>query len=225
MTAPAPELLGLLDPRTLATFCVATLALVATPGPAVGVIVTATLRRGRSSGLAAVAGIAVGDAVQVAAAVCGLAALLAASATAFTVVKVAGALWLVWLAVRALRARTPGTVAELTAAQATPVGARERRATTRTAALVGILNPKPALFHLAFLPQFVDPARGPVWAQMAVLGVVFTAVAVLGNTGWMLGGTALRRFLPRLRLVVVERFSAGVYAAFAALALAARRLA
>ncbi len=212
---------------TLAAFCVATLALVATPGPAVGVIVTATLRRGRASGLAAVAGIAVGDLVQVAAAVLGLAALLAASTATFTVVKVAGALWLVWLAVRSLRARTPGTLAGLATGRDGTAGAdvaREHRATTRSAALVGILNPKPALFHLAFLPQFVDPARGPVWAQMAVLGLVFTLLAVAGNVGWMLGGTALRRLAPRLRLVVVERFSAGVYAAFAALALTARRV-
>lgn len=215
--------------QTLLAFSAASAALVATPGPAVGVILATTLRRGRPAGLAAVGGVVTGNLGHTVAAVVGISALLAASATAFTVVKVAGAAWLLWLAVKAWRARTPGTVAGLGTDTGSEPDATDRArgllTAYRGAALVGLLNPKAALFFLAFLPQFVRPDAGPVWAQLLVLGLVFTAVAAVGDTVWVLGGSALRRRLGRVRMIVVDRVSAGLFAAFAALTLATRRLA
>lgn len=227
----------MVDAQTLLVFAGASAALVAAPGPAVGIIVTTTLRRGRSAGLASTAGIAVGDLVHVTAAVVGVSALLAASATAFTAVKVGGAVWLLWLAVRSLRARTPGTISDLRgpggAGGVPPAGgasegagpsARTFLGPFRTAALVGTLNPKTALFFLAFLPQFVQPGAGPAWAQMLVLGLVFVGIAGLGNTLWALGGAGLHRLLPHVRMVVVDRLSAAVLALLGALTLTARRV-
>ncbi|MBX9244354.1 LysE family translocator [Actinotalea ferrariae] len=238
----------MIDPPTLLAFALASAALVATPGPAVGVILATTLRRGRPAGLASVLGVATGNLGHTVAAVAGISALVATSATAFTVVKVAGAAWLLWLAVRALRARTPGTFASAAAGDrdgaapddaasegAAPDGAAQPGRPTpssrrlldayRAAALVGLLNPKAALFFLAFLPQFVRPGAGPVPAQMVVLGLLFTVIAALGDTLWVLGGTAARRVLGRVRMVVLDRVSAALFTAFAALTLAARRLA
>ena len=215
------------DLQSLIAFTAASAALVATPGPAVSVILATTLRRGRPAGMASVLGVVTGNLGHTVAAVVGISALLAASATAFTVVKVAGAAWLLWLALRALRARTPGTFAS--AATHAPTGSGPERhdglpGAYRAAALVGLLNPKAALFFLAFLPQFVDPAAGPVWSQMLLLGLVFTAVAGVGDTLWVLGGSAARRVLGRVRMVVLDRVSAALFTAFAALTLAARRV-
>lgn len=236
----------MLDVQTLLAFSAASAALVATPGPAVGVILSTTLRRGRPAGMASVLGVVTGNLGHTVAAVVGISALLAASATAFTVVKIAGAAWLLWLAVRALRARTPGTFASAAAddaaarAEAHAAGSdAPQLATTdaapprvpgllsayRAAALVGLLNPKAALFFLAFLPQFVRPGAGPVWSQMLVLGLLFTGIAGVGDTLWVLGGTAARRALGRVRMVVLDRVSAALFTAFAALTLAVRRLA
>ncbi len=232
----------MLDVQTLLAFSAASAALVATPGPAVGVILATTLRRGRPAGMASVLGVVTGNLGHTVAAVVGVSALLAASATAFTVVKIAGAAWLLWLAVRALRARTPGTFASAAADDAaahaaapaaaepdgtttTPPRAPGLRSAYRAAALVGLLNPKAALFFLAFLPQFVRPGAGPVWSQMLLLGLVFTGIAGVGDTLWVLGGTAARRALGRVRMVVLDRVSAALFTAFAALTLAVRRLA
>lgn len=205
----------------LALFVVASVSLILVPGPSVGFIVTTTLRHGRRSGLAATAGVELGYLVHVLAAVVGLSAVVVASASAFTVVKVLGAAWLVWLAVRAWRARTPGTLGDAVVQDgARPSGiARSLRA----GLLVGALNPKTAVFYLAFLPQFVAPAAGPVWLQLLQLGLVFIALAWILDSGWCLAGGALRHRLPALRMRLVERFSAGVYAALAGVTLAARR--
>lgn len=228
----------MIDPPTLLAFALASAALVATPGPAVSVVLATTLRRGRPAGLASVLGVATGNLGHTVAAVAGVSALVATSATAFTVVKVLGAAWLLWLAVRALRARTPGTFASAAAGDpdddASDDAARPGRPgrpprrlldAYRAAALVGLLNPKAALFFLAFLPQFVRPATGPVWAQMVALGLMFTVIAALGDTLWVLGGTAARRMLGRVRMVVLDRVTAALFTAFAALTLAARRVA
>lgn len=85
------------------------------------------------------------------------------------------------------------------------------------------LNPKTALFFLAFLPSFVTLGGGPAPVQLAVLGAIFCLVATVGDLAWALPGAELRRLVPRLRLRVVDRVSAGVYAALGVLTLAARR--
>lgn len=224
--------------HVLLAFVPACVALVAIPGPAVGYVVVASLRHGRRGGVAATLGIEAGNLVLAVAAALGLSAVMAASATVFTVVKVAGAAWLLWLAVRSWRARTPGTVAELGRTGAADVaGARaaddpaaERAARAARPSrlwlgglLVGSLNPKTALFFLAFLPQFVTPGTGAVTTQLLVLGAVFCTVATAGDLVWALAGAELRRWLPRVRMRVLDRVSAGVYAALGVVALTARR--
>jgi threonine/homoserine/homoserine lactone efflux protein len=208
------------DVGTLGLFAAASLALIVVPGPSVGFILATTLRHGRRAGLAATAGVETGYGVHVLAAVAGVSAVVAASATAFSVVKVAGAAWLLWLAARAWRARTPGTLADAAAAEPARDG---RHRPFRSGLLVGALNPKTALFYLAFLPQFVRPDAGPAPAQLLVLGLLFVALAWVVDSLWALGGDVLRRGLPRVRLRVLDRLSAAVYAALAAVTLTARR--
>lgn len=227
----------------LALFVVASVSLILVPGPSVGFVVATTLRHGRRAGLVATAGVEAGYLVHVLGAVVGLSAVVVASASAFTAVKVLGAAWLVWLAVRAWRARTPGTLGD---AGLPGAGASSGTASTGTASsstgrtrgssaglgsrfraglLVGALNPKTAVFYLAFLPQFVVPAAGPVWLQLLELGLLFLGLAWVLDSAWCLAGGALRDRLPTLRLRVLDRVSAGVYAALAAVTLAARRAA
>lgn len=217
----------MISAHTLAVFAAASLALIVVPGPSVSFILATTLRRGRAAGLAATAGIETGYLVHVLGAVVGISALLAVSATAFTVVKVAGAAWLLWLALRSWRARTPGTVAQIGTTPAVPVAGRTaagHRGHFRAGLLVGALNPKTALFYLAFLPQFVRPDAGPAWVQLLTLGLAFIALAWMGDSLWAFGGDGLRRLLPRVRMVVLDRVSAGIYTTLGALVLTTRRL-
>jgi len=215
----------------LALFILASISLILVPGPSVGFILATTLRHGRTPGLAATAGIELGYLVHVLAAVAGLSAVVVASASAFTVVKVVGAAWLVWLAVRSWRARTPGTLNDAGSSPLPEVAAQPPAPAPGAAAsafraglLVGALNPKTAMFYLAFLPQFVAPSAGPVALQLLTLGLVFIALAWVFDSMWALAGGALRRLLPRVRMRVLDRVSAGVYAALAAVTLTARRV-
>jgi threonine/homoserine/homoserine lactone efflux protein len=181
-----------IEPSALAVYVGATLALLVVPGPSVLYVVALSLRQGRVAGLASVAGVGSGAFVHFVAAALGLSALLAASATAFAAVKWAGAAYLVYLGVRTWLDRG----ADLPTRAAGP-----RRTLPRIAAqgmLVTVLNPKLALFVLAFVPQFLDPARGPVAAQALLLGAVFVGLAAVTDTiyalsaGW-LGGVFRRR--------------------------------
>src|SRR5436190_18211390 len=141
------------DSTSLWLFCLAALALLAIPGPAVLYIVVQSAEQGRKVGLASVGGVHVGSLVHVAAATAGLSALIVASALAFNVVKYAGAAYLVYLGIRKLLGRDDRSL-----------GPGEERVSYRRAfargAVVNVLNPKTALFFLALLPQFVDPDRG-----------------------------------------------------------------
>jgi threonine/homoserine/homoserine lactone efflux protein len=202
---------------TIALFLAASLPLVLAPGPAVAFVVATSVRSGRRAGLAAVAGVETGHLVHVAGAVAGVSAVIAASATAFTAVKVAGGLWLLWLAWRAWRSRATGTLAEVAARPGS--GSRS----FRRGLLVGALNPKTAVFHLAFLPQFVRADAGPVPVQLLVFGLLFLALATLFDSCWAVAGAGLARVLPALRIRVLDRISAGVFTALAAVTLTARR--
>jgi threonine/homoserine/homoserine lactone efflux protein len=205
---------------TLATFAAASLVLIVVPGPSVAYILTTTLRHGRGVGLAATLGIETGYLAHVAGTVLGVSALIAASAQAFTVLKVAGAGYLLWLAVRAWRSRTTGTLAEL-ATTATP--APTRRSAFLRAVPIGVLNPKTAIFYLAFLPQFVRPGAGPAWLQLVVLGVTFIGLATVVDAQWALFGGGLRRVLPGLRARVLDRVSGVTMALLAVAALRSTR--
>ncbi|MER7131132.1 LysE family translocator [Streptosporangium saharense] len=173
------------DLTTLALFAAATLALLLVPGPAVLYIVTRSVAQGRAAGLLSVLGIHLGSVVHVAAAALGISALLAASATAFTVVKYLGAAYLVWLGVRKLMAaRTSGD---------TPVevGTASRKRLFWEGFVVNVLNPKTAIFFLAFLPQFTDPARGPIAPQVVVLGLVWIALGAMSDGAFALLASAV----------------------------------
>ena len=208
--------------RSLVLFVAASLPLILFPGPSVAFILATTLRGGRRPGLAATAGVELGYLVHVLGAVVGISAVIATTASAFTVVKVAGAAWLLWLAWQAWRGTGDETLADLAAAPTQrPGGAR---ASFRRGLLVGALNPKTAVFYLAFLPQFVSPGAGPTWAQLLVFGLLFIGLATVVDAQWAVAGGSLRRVLPGLRVRVVDRVSGVVYATLAAVTLSARRL-
>jgi threonine/homoserine/homoserine lactone efflux protein len=172
------------DAATLGVFVAAALALLLVPGPAVLYIVARSIDQGRSAGLVSVLGVHLGSLVHVAAAAVGLSSLLVSSAIAFSVVKYAGAAYLIYLGVRALAAREQPV--ELQVRTAAPLGKLLRQG-----AVVNILNPKTALFFLAFLPQFVDPDAGYVAAQLAFFGLVFVALGLVTDSLYALAaGTA-----------------------------------
>jgi threonine/homoserine/homoserine lactone efflux protein len=196
------------DATTFAVFAAACLAFLAIPGPSVFYIVTRSLVQGRRAGVTSMIGVQAGGLVHVVAAAFGVSALIASSAAAFTVVKYAGAAYLVFLGVRKLLARDAREEVEI-----------EPRTPRSTAELFGhgvvvnVLNPKTALFFLAFLPQFVDPAAGPVAPQMLVLGTMLVGLGVLSDGTYALlaagAGNRLRSAArARWRL---EKLSGGVF--------------
>jgi threonine/homoserine/homoserine lactone efflux protein len=160
--------------HTLLLFFVASAGLVAIPGPAVIYIVTRGVVHGRRGALVSVAGVEIGNYVEVIAASAGLAALIASSATVFTAVKLIGAAYLIWLGIRTL---TDGAVDEVDIAPQ-----RSHRRLFWQGFAVGALNPKLAIFLLAFLPQFINADAGPVWLQTLVLGTIFSITAAIGDT-------------------------------------------
>jgi threonine/homoserine/homoserine lactone efflux protein len=175
---------------TLAVFALASLVLAVTPGPAVLFIVARSVHQGRRAGVVSALGVAAGGLVHVAGAVVGLSALLASSAAAFTAVRWAGAAYLVWLGVKTLRG------GDFAPDVATPPPAAPRRLLAQ-GFVVNVLNPKTALFFLAFLPQFVDPSRGPVSLQVLLLGCVFVAVASTSDATYALLAGSLAGRLAR----------------------------
>ena len=202
---------------TFGLFCAAALALIVVPGPAVTYIVTQSLDKGRTAGIVSALGVACGGRVHVAAATAGLSALIASSASAFTVVKLAGAAYLVALGLWRLAGRGGDEAAE-----------REQAPPHRLfvqGAIVNVLNPKTALFFLAFLPQFVDPARGPVAAQAAVLGAVFVTLAAISDSTYAVVSAALAdRIRGSRRAAQLKRWvSGGIFVALGATAAVARR--
>lgn len=179
------------EPQTLFVFSLAALAILAVPGPAVVYIVTRSIHQGRGAGLASVLGIHVGTLVHLAFATLGLSAILVSSATAFTIVKVLGALYLIVIGIRTLLGRADPADTD---PQRPP---RARRKDFAEGVVVNVLNPKTALFFLAFLPQFVDPARGEAWLQILFLGLVFMLLGLVTDSIWALAagsaGATLRR--------------------------------
>ena len=204
------------EPGTLAVFALASLALAVVPGPAVLYIVAQSVHGGRRAGVVSALGVASGGMVHVLAAVIGLSALLAASAEAFTAVKILGALYLVWLGIRTLLSaddRIGGRAAERTLAR-----------TYRQGVVVNVLNPKTALFFLAFLPQFVDPHES-TRGQLAILGGTFVLIALTSDLVWALvagtAGAVLRRSRTFLR---IQRYVSGtIFVGLGALAATAGR--
>jgi threonine/homoserine/homoserine lactone efflux protein len=171
----------------LLAFLAASVVLAVTPGPGVIYIVTRTLAQGRVAGASSVAGVALGNFLNALGASVGLAALFAVSSFAFTLVKFAGAAYLVYLGVRLLRAPAAG-------APAAPPPRAPARRIFREGVLVALLNPKTTIFFAAFLPQFIDGAS-PALPQAVLLGAIFVAVAAASDLAYVLLATALA---PRL---------------------------
>jgi threonine/homoserine/homoserine lactone efflux protein len=203
---------------TIALFLLAATALAVVPGPAVAYIVTQSIDQGRRAGLVSALGVASGGLVHVAAATVGLSALIASSATAFTAVKLVGAAYLIVVGIRRILAGD-GEEPESRALRA-PL-----RRIYRQGVVVNVLNPKTALFFLAFLPQFVDPARGAVWPQVAVLGVLFVSVAVLSDMTYALVSDAIAGRIRRTGTGAKVRrwLTGGVFVALGITAAVARR--
>ena len=190
------------EASTLALFSLAALALIVVPGPAVLYIVARSVDQGRRAGVVSALGIAVGGLVHVAAAVVGLSALVVSSARAFEVVKYAGAAYLIVLGIRRLLTRE---VIQEDGRAPAPL-----RSIFGQGVIVNVLNPKTALFFLAFLPQFIDLEAGSVALQTAVLGAVFVVLALVSDSLYGLAagtlGGALRRNVAFLR---VQRWVSG----------------
>jgi threonine/homoserine/homoserine lactone efflux protein len=180
-------------------FVVAAVVLLLTPGPAVLYIVTRSVDQGRRAGLISVLGVHAGTLVHVAAAAAGLSAVLVASATAFSVVKYLGAAYLIYLGVRQLVARAPEPT-DVTLAAAP----RLSRAFI-DGFIVNVLNPKTALFFLAFLPQFVTVSHGAVPTQIACLGLVFCALGLMTDGLYALTAGSAAQWLRARRGVALTR--------------------
>jgi threonine/homoserine/homoserine lactone efflux protein len=189
---------------SLGIFVLAALALLLTPGPAVLYIVARSIDQGRRAGLVSMLGVHTGTVVHVAAAAAGLSALLAASATAFSVVKYLGAAYLIYLGVARLRAGA-------TTAAAPDEGRRPRLGRAfLDGIVVNVLNPKTALFFLAFLPQFTDVSRGRVGAQILCLGLLFIALGLVTDGLYAIGaGSAATSLRANPRFLASERWVSG----------------
>ena len=194
---PVPE------PTSLGLFVVAALLLLLTPGPAVLYIVTRSIDQGRRAGIVSMLGVHVGTLVHIAAAAAGLSALLAASAAAFTTVKYLGAAYLVYLGLRRLLQPAP-------APGMAPIREPRLRRAFLDGVVVNVLNPKTALFFLAFLPQFVDISRGHVGTQILLLGGLFVVLGVITDGSFALAaGTAAEWLRGHPRFVASERWMSG----------------
>jgi threonine/homoserine/homoserine lactone efflux protein len=204
------------SPTSFALFCLASAALAVVPGPAVTYIVMHSVDKGRRAGLASAAGVASGGLVHVTAAVVGLSALIASSATAFTVVKLVGAAYLIVVGIRRILSRD-----ESEDVQAPPAPLRR---IYRQGVIVNVFNPKTALFFLAFLPQFVDRGAS-VPPQVALLGITFAAIAFASDCLYALLADLLAGRLRRCgRGATARRFlSGGIFIALGATAAAAHR--
>ena len=193
----------MLDGSTLLLFVGTSLALLAIPGPAVLYVVTRGLDQGRRAGLVSVLGVETGTFVYAVAAAAGLTGLIAASEIGFTIVKFAGAAFLIYLGVRKLFERDVEPQA--------PSPRAHSRLFFR-GVLVQLLNPKIAIFFLAFLPQFVNSSR-PIALQILVLGTIFTLLATLTDSGYVLlaGAVGARLRTSRRARRGLAKLSGGVY--------------
>ena len=172
------------DPSTLIVFIAAAGALLIVPGPAVLYIVTRSIDQGRRAGIASVLGISVGTLFHVFAAALGLSAILMSSALAFDLVKYLGAAYLIYLGVRKLFSKEEEFL---------PQSVQKQRLSRifRQGIIVNLLNPKVALFFLAFLPQFVNPTHGSVPLQMLLLGMILVTMGLFSDSMYaLLAGTA-----------------------------------
>jgi threonine/homoserine/homoserine lactone efflux protein len=175
----------------LLTFAIASALLIALPGPSVLFVIGRTLALGRRAGLLSVIGNASGMLIQTAAVALGVGAIVAGSIVVLTVVKLAGAAYLIYLGIQAIRHRSR---------VAAPVQRETPRSTLRLLGegfVVGVTNPKSIVFFVAILPQFVEPAAGAIPLQLAELGLVFVVLALVMDSTWALTAGAARSWFAR----------------------------
>lgn len=204
------EEIHVLDPSILGVFLVASLVLLVMPGPTVMYIVARGIHQGRQAALVSALGVEVGTLIQLLVATLGLSVVMASYPVTFSVLKYLGAGYLVWLAVgTALACNRPVVDAASGPTRLRPVFLQ--------GVLVEVLNPKTALFFLAFLPQFADPSRDPVALQILTLGLLFVLLAIC-NDGLigLLAGTLGEWLRGNGAFLVVQRHVTGcVYTSLA----------
>lgn len=180
----------MIEQTTLITYILIVLGFVFIPGPATLLTVARATTSGPKVGFATGAGITIGDIIHTVMAVVGISAIIAASATLFSIIKFLGAGYLIYLGMKAIFAKSPTSLAQgkvkITANQA-----------FRQAILAEVLNPKTALFFLAFLPQFVNLENGYVLLQLTIFGVLFAFLGLLSNVVFALTAGGLGNFLRR----------------------------
>ena len=193
----------IIAPDRFALFATAALVLLLVPGPAVLYVVTRSIHQGKRAGLVSVLGIHTGTLVHITAASAGLSALLVSSASAFTAVKLAGAAYLIGLGLWTIFSGTADADVVLG-------GERRLRRVYGQGVVVNVLNPKTALFLLAFLPQFVDPHRGHATLQIALLGLTFAVLGLVTDSLWAVSAGAAGDVLRRSRRFAhVQRYVSG----------------
>ena len=188
---------------TLPVFVAASIVLLVIPGPAVLFIVARSGAQGRRAGLVSVLGVHTASIVHVLAAVAGLSAVVVASSIAFTAVKVVGGVYLIVLGVKSLRSARRS--ADVVAPTVRPV-----KRLFAEAFVVSLLNPKVALFFLAFLPQFVQRGNGPIWTQTLVLGAIYIVLGLCSDSMYaMIGARLGTRLSGRAARVRATRYAEG----------------
>ncbi|MBP0481308.1 LysE family translocator [Sagittula salina] len=179
-----------MDLTTWATFVAASAALLLIPGPTVLLVLSYALSKGRTVAVASAAGVATGDFIAMTASLAGLGALVAASATLFTLLKWAGAVYLVWLGIRLVRSAPAKGMILPDSPDVRARGVYLHNAT------VTALNPKSIAFFVAFVPQFVN-VDAALWPQFAVLIATFVTLATLNALTYALAAARLRRWITR----------------------------
>lgn len=178
---------------SLAAFTALAFALIVVPGPSVMFVISRAVALGRRAAVTTVLGNAVGVYIQVVFVAIGLGAIVERSIAVFTVIKFAGAGYLVWLGIQAIRHRRQ--LAEtFTEANTTP---QPTRSVFRDGLIVGIANPKAIVFFAAILPQYVNPNGAPAQLQMLTLGIIFVIVALLSDGAWALAAGTAREWFAR----------------------------
>lgn len=191
---------------SLSAFFVVSVVLLLTPGPAVAFVLARSLEGGRRAGILSQLGLCAGLLVHVVGATVGLSAVIAHSAFVFSALKYLGAAYLVWLGLRALTSSSSTAIEHGDTTHAL----LSRKKLFLDGMLIDVLNPKPALFFLALLPQFVDPASGGAPWQMAFLGLLFVLLAfITGSLYAILAGTVAPRLQRSSRLQRATRWASG----------------
>ncbi|UCH25481.1 MAG: LysE family translocator [Trueperaceae bacterium] len=189
----------MIDPTTLTLFIAAALLLLITPGPAVLYVIARSVGQGTKAGVVSAIGLSVGITLHIVAATAGLSAILLSSALAFGAVKFLGAAYLIYLGVRGLFQQEAKGPLQM---EKEPL-----RNIFWQGVLVNVLNPKTALFFFAFLPQFIDPVRSSVAAQVLLLGTIFVGLAAISDSAYaFLAGGVGRRIRSNATISRLQRY-------------------